>query len=84
MPSLQKMFLALPCLTDVTTSCTVHGFENARYAVSEALEQDRLDTTFKLNVKGTTIFVANLSLIGSITSEAGPDTGQSLRYMTHL
>ena len=48
------------------------------YASEEALGQDRVDTTFKLNVKGTSIVGANLSLIGRITSEAGPDTGQSL------
>ena len=89
MPSLQK---ALLCLTDVliiNQSCTVHGFENARYAVREREEeeeaegQDRVDTTFKLNVKGTTIF-ASLALIGRITSEAGPDTGQSLLHVEIL
>ena len=46
----------------------------------EALGQDRVDTTFKLNVKGTTNF-ANLALTGHITSEAGPDTGQSLLHI---
>ena len=46
----------------------------------EALGQDRVDTTFKLNVKGTTIFGANLVLIGHITSEAGPNTGQYYVY----
>ena len=85
MPTHQKMFLALLCLTDVlilTPSCTVHGFENARYAVTEREEteaaegQDRVDTTFKLNVKGTTNF-GSLTLIGDITSKAGPDTGHS-------
>ena len=44
----------------------------------EEFGQDRLDTVFKLNVKGTTNFAAFLSLIGCITSEAGPDTGQHL------
>ena len=68
-------------------SCTVHGFENAWYNVTEreegeqAVGKDRLDTTFKLNVKGTTIFGAALTLIGHITSEAGPDTGQALVYV---
>ena len=58
------------------TSCTVHGFENVFYEMEE-LGQDRVYTTFKFNVKGKTNF-ANLQLIGRITSEAGPDTGQSL------
>ena len=40
-----------------------------------------MDTTFKLNVKGTTNFGATLTLIGRITSEAGPDTGQSLLHV---
>ena len=44
----------------------------------EELGQDRVDTTVKLNVKGTTNFSAHLSLIGRITSEAGPDTGEYL------
>ena len=39
-----------------------------------------METTFKLNVKGTTSFGAALALIGRITSEAGPDTGQSLLH----
>ena len=60
----------------LTTSCTVHGFENILYEVEEE-GQDRVDTTFKLNVKGTTNF-GGLALIGRITSEAGPGTGQSL------
>ena len=46
----------------------------------EALGPDRVDTTFKLNVKGTTNFGPALALIGRITSEAGPDTGQSLLH----
>ena len=58
-------------------SCTVHGFENVFYEVEE-LGQDRVDTTFKMNVKGTTHFGAALSLIGRITSEAGRNTGQYL------
>ena len=50
----------------------------------EAAEgQDRVDTTFKLNVKGTTRF-GTLSLIGRITSEAGPDTGQSLLHVHYI
>ena len=56
---------------------------NTHYAVRERGEeegeegQDRVDTTFKLNVKGTTSF-GNVELVGRITSEAGPNTGQSL------
>ena len=46
----------------------------------EAEGQDRVYTTFKLNVKGTTNFGAALALIGRITSEAGPGTGQSSYY----
>ena len=50
----------------------------------EAAEgQDRVDTRFKLNVKGTTNF-GSLILIGRITSEAGPDTGQSLLHVVKL
>ena len=51
--------------------------------MEEALGQDRVDTTFKLNVKGTTRF-GSLTLIGRITSEAGPDTGQSLLHVEIL
>ena len=50
----------------------------------EAAEgQDRVDTTFKLNVKGTTRF-GSLTLIGRITSEAGPNTGQSSLHVHNL
>ena len=59
-----------------------------REEVEDALGQDRVDTTFKLNVKGTTRF-RSLTFIGHITSEAGPDTGQSslhvqLKYTLHI
>ena len=37
--------------------------------------QDRVDTTFKFNVKGTTAF-GRISLLGDITTVAGPNTGQ--------
>ena len=43
--------------------------------------QDRVDTTFKFNVKGTTAFDASILLLGDITTEAGPDTGQSLLHV---
>ena len=54
-----------------------------RWYWEESLGQDRVDTTFKLNVKGTTNIVP-LTLIGHITSEAGPDTGQSLLHIVEL
>ena len=50
----------------------------------ETLEQEMVETTFRLNVKGTTKFGAALALIGRITSEAGPDTGQSLLHGQHV
>ena len=52
--------------------------------MEEALGQDKVDTTFKLNVKGTSIVGAALALIGRISSEAGPDTGQSLLHEQHV
>ena len=70
----------------MTPSSTVHGFVNARYVLRERdekesfVEQDRVDTKFQLNVKGTTNF-GSLTLIGDITSEAGPNTGQSLLHV---
>ena len=42
--------------------------------------EERVDTTFRLNVKGTSIFGGALALIGRITSEPGPNTGQSYMY----
>ena len=72
----------------LTLFFTVHGFENITYTMREilyehkkALGEERVDSTFKLNVKGTTHFGAALSLIGRITSEAGPDTGQSVQHV---
>ena len=44
---------------------TVHGFANASYNV---VESELLDTTFQLNVKGTTN-VQSLPILGNITSE---------------
>ena len=46
--------------------CTVHGFANATYDV---VEGERLDTTFGLNVKGTTSLPP--LIFGTITSVAG-------------
>ena len=44
----------------------VHGFASAAYDV---IEGERLDTVFRLNVKGTANF--ETALIGVITSMAG-------------
>ena len=44
----------------------VHGFLQAEYNVDE---NDRLDTEFRLNVKGTTQF-PELFVTGTITAEA--------------
>ena len=49
---------------------TVHGFANASYAVEEG---EILDTTFELNVKGTTSLA--LVILGTITSERGTASG---------
>ena len=86
MPSLQKMFLALLCLTDVlnfTPPCAVHGFENVRYRMVERNPEvespdDRVVTTFKLNVKGMTT-IDDVAFLGDIVAEPGSDTtGHSL------
>ena len=45
---------------------TVHGFANASYDVAE---EERLHTTFSLNVKGETKLPLMIS--GTIVSEAG-------------
>ena len=52
--------------------CTVHGFASASYYVEEG---EMLDTVFQLNVKGTTN-LPNLTLSGTITSVAGPNTSK--------
>ena len=46
---------------------TVHGFLQAEYDVDE---DERLDTVFQLNVKGTTQFGSALVVIGTIIAEA--------------
>ena len=46
---------------------TVHGFLQEEYDVDE---DERLDTMFQLNVKGTTQFGSALVVIGTITAEA--------------
>ena len=61
------VYIYLPNYCDVPTSLfTVHGFANASYDVKEG---GFLNTTFKLNVKGTTSLA--LVILGTITSEAG-------------
>ena len=47
--------------------CTVHGFTNATYDVSEG---EMLGTTFGLNVKGNSS-LPELLIYGTITSEMG-------------
>ena len=46
---------------------TVHGFLQAEYDVDE---DERLDTVFQLNVKGTTQFGSNLFVHGVVTTTA--------------
>ena len=59
---------------------TVHGFLNATYFV---VEDERLDTTFRLNVKGRTNFPITISgmsfpltIEGTITAMGGPTTSK--------
>ena len=47
--------------------CAVHGFAQAVYNVDE---DDRLDTDFRLNVKGMTAFPGLINIRGTITAEA--------------
>ena len=47
---------------------TVHGFAQASYDV---IEEERLDTTFGINVKGTTGFPNGFTILGEIVSEPG-------------
>ena len=53
---------------------TVHGFLQAQYDVDE---EERLDTVFQLNVKGTTQFGSALVVIGTITATAGGTASKS-------
>ena len=50
----------------------VHGFAQVQYDVGE---DDRLDTDFRLNVKGTTAF-PGLNIRGTITAEAAGTSGK--------
>ena len=47
--------------------CAVHGFAQVVYVMDE---DDRLDTDFRLNVKGMTAFPVGLIIRGTITAEA--------------
>ena len=47
---------------------TVHGFAQASYEVEEGR---RLDTTFGLNIKGTSTFPNGFAILGDIVSEPG-------------
>ena len=58
----------------------VHGFVNVNYDV---VEDERLDTTFRLNVKGMTNFPITISgmlfpliIEGTITAMGGPTTSK--------
>ena len=54
--------------------CAVHGFAQAVYDVDE---DARLDTEFRLNVKGTTAF-PGLNIRGIITAEAAGTASKSI------
>ena len=54
--------------------CAVHGFAQAAYDVDE---DDRLDTDFRLNVKGMTAF-PGLNIRGTITAEAAGTASKTM------
>ena len=56
---------------------TVHGFLQAEYDVNE---DERLDTMFQLNVKGTTQFGSALIVTGTITATADGTASKSEEY----
>ena len=65
----------------------VHGFVNVNYDV---VEDERLDTTFRLNVKGMTLFsyhyqwdVNSLTIEGTITAMAGLTTSKWVLIIAH-
>ena len=51
-----------------THTHAVHGFAQASYEVEEG---QRLDTTFGVNVKGTSTFPNGFAILGDIVSEPG-------------
>ena len=54
--------------------CSVHGFAQAVYDVDK---DDRLDTDFRLNVKGTTAF-PGLNIRGTVTAEAAGTASETM------
>ena len=54
----------------------VHGFAQAVYDVDE---DDRLDTDFRLNVKGMTAF-PGLNIRGTVTAEAAGTASKHLQW----
>ena len=54
--------------------CAVHGFAQAAYDVDE---DDRLDTDFRLNVKGMTAF-PGLNIRGTIIAEAAGTASKTM------
>ena len=56
---------------------TVHGFLQAEYNVDE---EERLDTMFRLNVKGTTQIGSGLVVTGTITATADGTASKSEEY----
>ena len=58
----------------------VHGFIQAEYDVSE---ERRLDTEFRLNVKGTTQF-PRIFVTGTITAEAAGTASNNIVFVYGL
>ena len=59
----------------------VHGFLQAEYSVDE---DERLDTVFRLNVKGKTALGPGLVVIGDVTATAdGTASKLSIAYRIH-
>ena len=56
---------------------TVHGFLQTEYDVDE---DERLDTVFRLNVKGMTQFGSALIVTGTITATADGTASKSEEY----
>ena len=67
---------SVSCDKQRTFYYTVHGFLQAEYDVDE---DERLDTVFQLNVKGTTPFDA-LIVTGVVTATADGTASKSEEY----
>ena len=67
---------SVSCDKQRTFYYTVHGFLQAEYDVDE---EERLDTMFQLNVKGTTPFGA-LIVMGVVTTTADGTASKSEEY----